>query len=233
MDSKYILQPFVVVLGIALFFVGAVLGITWTTDVSFRDSAIAVQAIGTTSAICAGGFFAITKARMFRAFEPHLTITHVVSHRRIGESYVHITVTAKLRNSSKVHIEIKRGQFAVQQLSPTFDEDVENYYLQAFEDKTRDDLPWPTLYEYQRDFEDAKLMIEPGESHPETVEFIVSRDVRSVLLYTYFYNASYPRLAQTAEGWQAVTAYDLAPESVGASTKGDRNAFQTEKRYAT
>lgn len=209
MDSKYVIQPLAVVLAIALCLAGAAVAIGWITGGSLRDSAIVVQAVGATAAIFAGGLFAITKTRMFRTFEPHVTITHEVSHRPIGDSYVHITVTANLRNSSRVHIEIKRGRFAVQQLSPILDEDVEDYYLQAFVRKTRDDLPWPTLYEYQRDFEDSKLIIEPGESHPETVEFIVSREVRSVLLYTYFYNAAHPSTPQTAEGWHASTAYDL------------------------
>lgn len=58
------------------------------------------QALVTIVAIVAGGSFAAYKWQVFRESEPHLTITHEVSFRRIGESYVHIAVTATLQNNS-------------------------------------------------------------------------------------------------------------------------------------
>ena len=41
-----------------------------------------------------GGILVACKWQVFRESEPHLTITHEVSHRPVGESYIHIAVTA-------------------------------------------------------------------------------------------------------------------------------------------
>ena len=71
------------------------------------------QSLVTTIAIVAGGIFAAYKWQVFRESEPHLTITHKVSHRTVGESYVHIAVTAVLHNSSRVHIELLKGIFSL------------------------------------------------------------------------------------------------------------------------
>ena len=87
----------------------------------------------TTLAIVAGGFFAAYKWQIFRDFEPHLTITHEVSHRSIGDSYVHIDVTATLHNSSRVKIEFRRGFVRLQRI--VSDEEVESLYAQVFIDE--------------------------------------------------------------------------------------------------
>ena len=83
-------------------------GLTWATaeltGKGFSDAAKTVQALGTLAAILAGGVFALYKLQVFRDFQPHLTITHEISHRPIGDSYVHLDVTVTLRNSSKTHV---------------------------------------------------------------------------------------------------------------------------------
>lgn len=167
------------------------------------------QALVTIVAIVAGGSFAAFKWQVFRESEPHLTITHEVSHRNIGESYVHIAVTAKLHNSSKVQIELLNGFFLLQQIAPVLDQDVESLYAQVFVDGEYNDLQWPTLYEFPRVWGKDELIVEPGESHPETFEFVVSTAVDSVSIYTYFYNSSYSRNAQAAKGWGATTVHDM------------------------
>ena len=160
-------------------------------------------------AIVLGGVFALTKLQAFRDFEPHLTITHEVSHRLISDSYVQIDVTASLHNSSKVQIELNKGFFRLQHIAPLPDHEVEELYAQVFIDKKHEDMRWPTLEEVQRSWDKGELMVEPGESHPETYEFIVSRDVEAVLIYTYFYNLKYVIGKRSAEGWHATTVHDI------------------------
>ena len=65
-----------------------------------------LQSVVTVVAIAGGGVFAYYELQVFRAFAPHLTISQEVSHRYIGDRYVHIAVTATLHNSSKVKIEL-------------------------------------------------------------------------------------------------------------------------------
>ena len=185
-------------------------GVTALTDTKFTDAATSVQAIGILVAICVGGVFAYQRLQIFRTFEPHLTITHKVSHRHIGDSYTHIAVTATLRNSSKVQVELRDGFFLLQKIAPLPDEEVEALYAQVFIDKKREDIQWTTLDRIDRSWNKNELIVEPGESHPETYEFIISRGVvESVLIYTYLYDSRFSRDDTSPRGWVATTIYDI------------------------
>ena len=189
-----------VILGVVLVVLDATLD-----DVSrLHGLAGVVQAIVTVLAIVAGGVFAYYKLQVFRDFEPHLTVSHAVSSRAIGDRYVHLAVTATLHNGSRVKMEIRDGFSRVQQVAPISDEDVEHLYAQALGDDAH--LQWPILDEITRSWDRDELIVEPGESHLETFEFIVSRAIESVIIYTYFYNSRYP---QPPEGWAATTVHDM------------------------
>ncbi len=199
--------------------VGAVfILITWVptlfTDAKFTGLARTVQALGTITAIFAGGGFAYYKLQMFRDFAPHLTISHKVTHRLVGESYVHIAVAATLYNSSRVKLELREGIIRLQQIGPVSDEEVETLYAQVFIHEEVEDIRWTTLEEVRRGWKKGELIIEPGESHQETYEFIMSKDVESVLIDTYFYNPH----SSTPEGWGATTVHDIVTATDLASS---------------
>lgn len=163
----------------------------------------------TALAIVAGGIFAAYKWQIFRDFEPHLTITHEVSHRPIGDSYVHIDVTATLHNSSRVKMEFLKGFVRLQRIAPVSDEEVESLYAQVFIDKVYDDLQWPVLDEVSLCWNKEELIIEPGERHQEAYEFIVAKSIKSVIIYTYFYNSRPSQPSRSSEGWGATTVHDI------------------------
>ncbi len=167
------------------------------------------QSLITIAAILVGGIFAIFKLQLFRDLQPHLTITQEVSDRYVGESYVHIAVTSTLSNRSRVKVEVRKGLFRVQKILPTSDEEVEQLYSQVYVDREQADLQWPTLVDLSRIWEQNQLVIEPGESHQETWEVLLSSDVRSVLVYAYFYNPSSYLDSEAAEGWAATTIHDI------------------------
>ena len=73
--------------------------LTW-----FKDLSSIIQAAFATAAIMGAAIFAIFKLQLFRDFAPHLTISHTINHRPIGESYMHLDVTATLHNSSRVKV---------------------------------------------------------------------------------------------------------------------------------
>ena len=178
----------------------------------FKDVSAVLQSFITALAIAAGGYFALFKLQVFRNLQPHLTIAHEVSHRIVSDSYAHISVTAVLRNSSRVKVELREGFFRLQQVSPATDEDVARLYEEVFKDKKYEDIQWPVLDDLDLTRDEGELIVEPGESHPETHDFIVLKDVESVLVYTYFYNPAYSKGAGVAEGWQAITVYDIKDE---------------------
>ena len=213
--NKNILKDITVVLLCVAVFgalsVTIVLGITqWVTDDDhFMQSSRSFQAIATITLICVGGIFAYRRLQLFRTFEPHLTISHNIRHRHIGDSYTHIDVTAILRNSSKVQVEILEGFFLLQQIAPETDEEIEELYTQVFTDKEHEDFQWATLERIEGSWRKGELIVEPGESHPETYEFVVSRSVECVLIYTYFYDSRFSRDTTRPRGWVATTVYDI------------------------
>ena len=146
------------------------------TDVvgEWKDVAAIVQSVVTVIAIVVAGYFANYKLQLFRDLEPHLTITHEISHRPVGESYVHLAVTARLHNSSKVKIELREAFFWLLMIAPTTDDDVESLYREVFVDRTEDNLEWPILDEIPRVWERGEVFIEPGERHQEVCEFMTT-----------------------------------------------------------
>ncbi|MCY4436749.1 MAG: hypothetical protein OXE05_05375 [Chloroflexi bacterium] len=174
-----------------------------------KDVLWGMQAGVTALAVILGGIFAAYKWQAFRESEPHLTIVNSVSHRFIGDSYVHVAVMATLHNGSRVKMEFREAFFLLQQISPVSDEDAEALYAQysqALEEEEYESIQWPTLDEVPRTWDKDVLIVEPGESHQETCEFIVSQGVQSVIIYTYFYNS---RVPQVPQGWGATAIHDI------------------------
>ena len=178
----------------------------------FGDVIGIVQLFATAVIVIAGAAFAYRKLQLFRDFEPHLTVTQTLSHRPIGQQYVHIEVTVSLYNSSRVRVEIHEAFFRLAQIAPIDDGDVETLYSQSLLDRGGDDISdiqWPVLDILPRASNVAVLTIEPGQTHHEAGEFIISRDVRTVLLYSYFSNSEYFEGSRSAPGWTASTVYDI------------------------
>lgn len=68
---------------------------------TLTDKLTSVHLIISGFAILAAGIFALFRLEVFRSFKPPLTISHEVTHRQIGNSYIHIAVSATLKNSSR------------------------------------------------------------------------------------------------------------------------------------
>ena len=184
-----------------------------------------VQLAAAAVLIIAGAVFAYRKLQLFRDFEPHLTVTQSITHRAVGTQYVHVAVTASLHNSSKVRVEIRESFFRLHQVQPLDDEDIEALYEAAFNSEQHADIGWPVIDEAFRRLGPNELVIEPGESHHEYCEFIVSNVVSSVLIYSYFYNVEHSQHSRSAQGWTATTVHDMV-------TTGHRGSDMAEENHA-
>ena len=180
----------------------------WSDAAHLKDAAAVVQALITAAAIGIGGAFAWFKLQIFRDLTPHLTITHEVAHRIISPSYALIDVTVVLHNGSKVHVELREAIFRLQKVSPLSDEDVEELYDEVYANEEPVRARWPKLSEVERSWVEGELIVEPGESHRESCDFIVSTDVAAALVYTFFHNPSFQEGGDMARGWGATTVYD-------------------------
>ena len=187
-------------------FIAAIWIIMWLTSDGFGESARIFQAIVTALAIVSAAAFAIFKLQIFRDFAPHLTISQKVSHRRVGESYIHIDVVVTLRNSSRVKVELRESLFLLQKIAPANDAEIEALHATVFIDRTYPDILWPVIGEMQRSWNENSQVIEPGAAHQEVCEFIVTADVKSVLAYTYFYNP----YSSTSWAGESTSVHDLS-----------------------
>ena len=206
MDRKSLRQAILWVLLFVAVLAAAVFVNTLLTDADFSASARAVQAMVTAIAIVVAAIFAIFKLQIFRDFAPHLTISQKVSHRAIGDSYIHIYVAATLENSSKVKVELRQGLFLLQRVAPASDEDIEALYATVFINRSYPDIPWPVIGEMHRSWDENSQIIEPGESHQEVCEFIAPVDVKSVLVYSYFHNP----YSSAPWGCESTTIHDIS-----------------------
>ena len=223
---------------------------------TFRDWVGGIQSIVTIIAIAAGGYLAWRNLHIFRTREPHVTISHEISHRPIGVQYIHIAVIATLRNSSRVNVEFHDGSFTLQQVAPSSDEEIEELYADVFAEGQETYLQWRTLEDVRRIWGEDALAVEPGESETETYEFILARHIESVAITTFFYNSRVlgkvpenvdPRNAprrkrkflrwlevRGPQGWGRTTIYDimLGNEAVGAVADegNETHANQEENR---
>ena len=161
-----------------------------------RNWALTSQAVVTMIAVSVGGWFAWRNRHLFRFGQPHLTISHEITHRRVSPGYVQVTVTAILHNTSRVKVEIRDGLFVIQLMAPISDTEAEEIYAKTFRDtlpnRTLIDhgaLKWETLDDVRLTWNEEELIAEPGESATATFEYIVDSEVESLLITTYFYNS--------------------------------------------
>ena len=204
----------ILILGLATIFSAIFMAIAATasalTGFTFLDAAAALQSIGILVALCIGGIFAQQRFRLFRVFQPHLTVTQQVSHRHIGNSYIHIAITATLFNASKVHVEIPKAEFLLQKISPISDAQIQELYDQVFSDPPKtSSIQWPTIEHFTQEWNELPLTIEPGASHKETFEFITNTHASTFLIYTYFHNSQRSEDSKSSQGWRSTTIYDL------------------------
>ncbi len=187
------------------------------TGISFLNATSALQNIGILTALSIGGVFAQRRFRLFRAFQPHLTVAQHVSHRPIGHSHTHIAVTATLLNTSRVRVEILKANFLLQKIAPISDSEIKDLYDQAFDGPPKiASIQWPTIEDFTQEWDDNPLVIEPGESHKETFEFITDTHATTFLIYTYFHNPQYSESSQSSQGWRATTIYDILDSSTNS-----------------
>ncbi len=212
-------------------------------DEVFRNWTIASQAIATVVAIAVGAWFALRNRHLFRYGQPHLTVTHEITHRRVSPGYIQVAVTAMLHNNSRVKVEVLDGLFTIQQMAPVSDCIVEDMYSETFIDQQNNGtLRWHTLNEARLSWNKEDLIAEPGESTAATFEYIVPIYVESLLVTTYFYNSKVmgkidedvnPRVAETRKrwwfwrtpgprGWIRTSPHDIIPRqhTVDSDTKG-------------
>ncbi len=102
-------------IGVVASFLGAILATNAWLEPSLVETASLLQTMVTSLAIGIGAVWAFHKLEVFKDFQPHLTISQEVTHRKLGNNHVHVSVIATLLNNSKVAVEIRHAEFRIQQ----------------------------------------------------------------------------------------------------------------------
>lgn len=193
-----------------LFLISLVVSLAWMLDASYLTALNIVQSAFTILAIGFGGVFALYKFEVFREFRPHLTVSQIVTHRKVGDKYIHVSSRVQLVNTSKVKIEIRNASFRMQQVAPFPDSEVEQLFRE-FNAKPADEkyIPFPTIAEYDREWERDEFVIEPGETEAETYEFIVEDVFNTVSLYAFFNDQTTGTSTRDQKGWAVESVYDI------------------------
>ena len=186
-----------------------VLALVLTDSGKTRELAAIVQSSVTAFAILVGGSFAAYKLEVFRDFAPHLTIVQDISHRAVSDSYVHISVSVTMRNTSRVRVDIREGIFRLYQVSPLTDETVERLYAETFSINEIPRANWPVLFDSEFVRAENGIFVEPGGSHQEIVDFFISKETESVAVYTYFGDIWDTGTHRRQPGWDLTTTYDI------------------------
>ena len=174
------------------------------------ETASFVQTTVTLGAIAVGGVFAYYKLDLFREFQPHLTISQEVTHRKLGNSYIHVSVTATLSNNSRVAVEIRQADFRIRQMAPFDDSEIgllfEKFIAQPNSEKY---VPFPGIFEYSREWETNELIIEPGEIETEIYEFVVRDVFTTVSIDSFFVDTTSSEAPENRKGWASTSIYDI------------------------
>ena len=202
-----------VLLGVAVVFAALSLRFDAKAPANTKDLAATFQATVTVVAIVVGGVFALFKLQAFRDFSPHLAVLHHVHHRRISPNYVHVDVVTELRNTSRVKIGLRSAEISLQLLGPLTDQDVATLTEMSIRSQQSGYVEWPTLDQTEIEWSKGEFVVEPGETHRQTFEFVLevtdAEEVRTIGIYTYFFNPGRIRDAGAAEGWGTYTVYDI------------------------
>ena len=168
-----------------------------------------IQSAVTVTAIVIGGMLAYFKLQVFRDFEPHVDVANDIRHRLMNDTYVHIDVRATLHNTSRVKIEFRRARFSIQQVLPNSNDDIVQKHDEVFIERSKRDMQWPVLNVIDHTWDPGRLLVEPGEKHSESQEFIVPmEEAETVRIDTFFFD---PRFSDPSDefGWRATTFCDI------------------------
>lgn len=198
---------------------------------TYKDYADIAQAIATVLAIIVGGIWSYKGFVQKRLKYPCATIEHAISHRRMGNRQLLLSVAVTITNDGNVRLPLAKGATYVRCLVPAPLHLLAQKHSQP---ATAEQTGWP-LIAYQAEETgnlncagllkralDALLgkascavELEPHGREQFFYNFIVEDSVRSIAVETFFSN---PR-RQHRVGWRTTTLYDLRRPATRRATR--------------
>ena len=168
--------------------------------------------------LVATAFFGIVRYRIFRSGRPFITISLEASSRPSSSEHIHIGVTAKLYNGSRVLATADELEWECRALA-AYDSSVISGKIQEYfsvdANNTRaepgnSEFPWNVQQRITK--RDLDIEIEPNEYCHHNISFIVPRYCRAVQVRLFV-----PTNRNKQRGWTAVIYHD-ANNAIGEQT---------------
>lgn len=157
------------------------------------------QAVATIGAVLVGGFWTYMMFIRRRSMYPKLRLTHTVYTRNIDEEHRFLRVTLTFENQSNVLVKIREITSRILQLEP-WPDDIISPGLELGHNHAS--FEWP--YVDYRDIDPQKVEIEPGELDEYCFDYVVDREIKAVIFYSWIKN-----LRKRKIGWQLSTPHNL------------------------
>ncbi len=174
-----------------------------------------LETAATVIAIIVGGIWSYLLFVRQRLRYPAANIAHEISTIGITEKHILVNVAASIENKGKVLLRLTSCFTRLQRIRP-LDEDF-SLIMESRGDLVEDgetEVDWPLLG--VRDFchEGGMIELEPGEKEELVADFVIGRDVRAIVAYTYVKNMTKPG---REIGWSRTTIREVDL----SGTKGD------------
>jgi hypothetical protein len=168
----------------------------------------ATQAGATVLGVLIGAAWAIYLYLNRRKKFAWANVAHQITDIRFNRDKVLLRIVISITNVGDVLLPIEHCEVRVNQIFP-FEEDqwAELHSDSGIEDFNQTDTEWPTLVIRERNWDEKKFEIEPSEGGEINFDFIISSDVKTIEIYTYFDNLT---KSTSNLGWRHTSLYEIA-----------------------
>jgi hypothetical protein len=166
------------------------------------------QSFVTALAIIIGGIWTYRKYIQNREGLPKAKLEHKITHRIVNEKIMLLDINITIYNIGDSKITIQSWEIILNQILPPISEFLDT--INAFEiseNEVRSIILWHKLISEIKELgKENRHIIEPNESHQFHKNYIISSEIKTVSLYTYFHNIA---IEDHSVGWALNTIYDL------------------------
>ena len=179
-------------------------------SVWFIDSTTELHAIAALIALLLGGVLYFMNQLTFRAFVPHLTVSHEVADRLAVRNRVHVSVNILLENTSRVDVNVRSGKYFIQKMAPPSKCRVGLLFTILCGCNNHKGIKWGVPEQCPQTWQQGELILEPGQKKSVLHEFEVAKSCRAVKIYTSFDTPNTSGDPGYAKKWEHTSVYDIS-----------------------
>jgi hypothetical protein len=163
----------------------------------------------TVVAIIVGAWWTYSRFIRQRTEQPRATLSYRAAHRMLSEEASLLRVSVRAANSGTVLLGVRELRCEIQRVVPPSSSTLAKLKARELINK-QDEADLDCIRCYEQQWEAGEVEIEPKESESFDFDFIVDREIKTVLIYADLPNAE----RGDGVGWQAAGFYDFTAGNV-------------------